>query len=162
MGLQAKGTPCQYKNLIPKQGKILDLGVGEGRNALYFAGNGHTVEGVDFSSKAIERCRKLADEAGLTILTVTEDLRKFQIKENSYSLIILSNILNFFNQEEISGIVQAAKDGLVEHGLIYINAFDTSDPGYAKSKKEYEEISPNTFYRPHSDSYMHFLQRLFS
>ncbi|MGD7023787.1 class I SAM-dependent methyltransferase [Rossellomorea vietnamensis] len=158
-GLKPKETLVQYKNLVLEHGKVLDLGIGEGRNALYFAGQGFTVEGVDLSPKAIERCRTAAEEAGLSILTLKEDLRNYQIEEDSYSLIILSNILNFFNKEEISEIIQSAKEGLVDQGLIYINAFDISDPGYEKSKEEYEEVSPNTFYRPKSDSFMHFFTK---
>ncbi|TYS16674.1 class I SAM-dependent methyltransferase [Rossellomorea vietnamensis] len=158
-GFKPKETLVQYKNLIPKQGKVLDLGVGEGRNALYFAAHGFTVEGVDISTNAIERCRTLAEEAGLNILTLPGDLRNFHIEKNSYSLIILSNILNFFNKDEISEIIQSAKEGLVDQGLIYINAFDIFDPGYEKSKKDYEEVSLNTFYRPNSDSFMHFFTK---
>jgi tellurite methyltransferase len=158
-GLKPKSTFVQYKSLIPKQGKILDLGIGEGRNALYLSSLGFEVEGVDISEKAIQRCCKFADEAGLDIKTSVGDLRNIHIQENSYSLIILSNILNFFNEDEVRTILENAKNGLIEGGLIYLNVFEVSDPAYEKSAKQYTEVSTNTFYRPKTNSYIHYFTK---
>lgn len=45
-------------------GKMLDLGGGEGRNALWFASQGWEVENSDFSEVAVEKFLRRADEAG--------------------------------------------------------------------------------------------------
>ena len=155
-GFKPKGTLVQYNSLIPKKGKILDLGVGEGRNALYFSSIGFDVEGVDISEKAIERCKINAEEAKLDIRASVGDIRNIHIQERSYSLIILSKVLNFFNDNEIKNIMRNVKNGLVDGGLIYIDVFDVSDPAYEKSKNQYEEVSVNTFYHPKIKSHMHY------
>lgn len=46
----------KYIDLIPKSGKILDIGIGEGRNAIFLAMKGYEVEGIDISNTAIKRC----------------------------------------------------------------------------------------------------------
>jgi tellurite methyltransferase len=156
LGLKPKSTLVQYTNLIPKQGKVLDLGIGEGRNALYFSSLNFEVEGVDISEKAIQRCSKHAEEVGLDIKVSVGDLRNLHIQENAYSLIILSNVLNFFSESEVMTIMDKAKNGLIEGGLIYINVFDINDPAYEESKNQYTEVSTNTFYRSKTKSYLHY------
>jgi len=48
-----------YLRAISK-GKALDLGLGEGRNALFLARSGFEVEGIDLSQEAVRRCNELA------------------------------------------------------------------------------------------------------
>lgn len=46
-------------------GRALDVACGEGRNAIWLAGRGWFAVGVDFSATAIERARRLAEQAGV-------------------------------------------------------------------------------------------------
>ncbi|WP_179884816.1 class I SAM-dependent methyltransferase [Bacillus sp. AFS015802] len=154
-GLNPIQTLVDYSTLV-KKGKVLDLGIGEGRNALYFAGKGYEVEGVDISETAIERSLSNAQKAGVGLKAEVNDLTSIQIEENTYSLIILANVLNFFNDEQIKEILKKAKNGLVEGGLIYINAFGVNDPSYDKNVRNAERVNDFTFYRPKSDTYIHF------
>src|SRR4051794_16008698 len=43
-------------------GPVLDAGCGTGENALFFAGQGHRVVGIDFVEEAIRRARVKASE----------------------------------------------------------------------------------------------------
>jgi SAM-dependent methyltransferase len=44
--------------------RIIELGCGDGRDALFFASYGHEVVGVDASHTAVEACRRLAEHLG--------------------------------------------------------------------------------------------------
>ena len=68
--------------------------MGEGWNAFFFAQRGCAVEGNDLSETAIERFLTLSERFDLGI-QAKADINEFQIKPDYYSLIILSNILNF-------------------------------------------------------------------
>ena len=48
-------------------GRVLELGCGPGRNAVYLAGQGCRVEAVDFSAEAIEWARQRAEAAGVAV-----------------------------------------------------------------------------------------------
>lgn len=48
-------------------GDALDLACGEGRNALWLAGQGWRVTAIDFSEVAVDRGRRLADAAGVDV-----------------------------------------------------------------------------------------------
>jgi SAM-dependent methyltransferase len=52
---------------LPGRGHALDLGCGIGRNAVYLARRGLTVDAVDLSPVAIARTRDLAQRAGVTV-----------------------------------------------------------------------------------------------
>jgi SAM-dependent methyltransferase len=49
-----------------KPGRALDVACGEGRNAIWLAGRGWQVTGVDFSATGLERAARLASDAGVT------------------------------------------------------------------------------------------------
>lgn len=55
----------EYLSHLPA-GKMLDLGGGEGRNALWFASRGWRVENSDFSAVAIGKFLQRAEHEGLT------------------------------------------------------------------------------------------------
>src|SRR3954452_5824605 len=46
-------------------GDVLDAGCGTGENALFFAGRGHPVLGIDFLEGPIQEARRKARERGL-------------------------------------------------------------------------------------------------
>ena len=154
-GLKPDHTLVDYANLIPK-GAVLDLGMGEGRNALFFAKMGYDVEGIDISQTAIERCIKGAKNANLKVKTEVGDLRKLDIPQGRYSLIIATWVLNFFKKTEIERIIRKIKNGLKKDGFVYIGVFSIDDPGYERAKKLLEVVEENTFYSPKRDSFIHY------
>ncbi len=57
----------RFAERLSGESLIVDLGCGTGANARYFASLGHEVVGVDFAWTALERARKLADEANVSV-----------------------------------------------------------------------------------------------
>ena len=55
--------------------EVLDLGVGEGRNAVHLARQGHTVTAADYSSEGLRKTERLAADAGVSVDTVHADVR---------------------------------------------------------------------------------------
>lgn len=71
----------ELKKIPP--GKILFLGEGEGRNAVYAAKLGWQVDAVDFSKEAKNKAMKLAKENNVEINYLVKDLSEF-VPESSY------------------------------------------------------------------------------
>ena len=99
-GLASESVLMEYADLV-LPGPILDLGVGEGRNALVWALMGYEVEGVDISPTAVEQCRQRANDADLSITLQQQDFRSMDITPGRYSLIIAAWVLNFLKLHEI-------------------------------------------------------------
>lgn len=69
------------------QKRILELGAGQGRDALFFARNGFQVHVLDYTREGTERIRQKAKEQGLSdrIRVVEHDVRKpFPLPSGSF------------------------------------------------------------------------------
>jgi SAM-dependent methyltransferase len=62
---------------LPPGGEILCLAEGEGRNAVFLAGLGYHVTGVDSSPVGLEKAQALAASRGVEIRTVVADLADY-------------------------------------------------------------------------------------
>jgi SAM-dependent methyltransferase len=73
---------------IPFEGSVLDMGMGEGRNAVFLAQKGYKVTGVDISSVAVKKAYSLAQEFGVKIKGVVASLPDYKIPPQSFDAII--------------------------------------------------------------------------
>jgi 2-polyprenyl-3-methyl-5-hydroxy-6-metoxy-1,4-benzoquinol methylase len=64
---------------VPK-GKVLDIGVGAGRNAMLFARMGYEVHGIDLSTTAIEKWKNKAKQENLHITAEVGNIHNYDIK----------------------------------------------------------------------------------
>lgn len=65
-------TLVAHASKFPSGSRILSLGEGEGRNAIWLAKQGHRVHALDLSPRVIEKLNRLAAEAGVEDLIVAE------------------------------------------------------------------------------------------
>ena len=94
-------------------GTALDLGAGDGRNAVWLAEHGWRVTAVDFSAVAIERARALAARRGVDVDWRREDLLAWVPPAAAFDLVVL-----FF--------IHLPSD---ERHLVYANAAAAVRPG---------------------------------
>jgi len=73
-----------------RPGRALDLGAGEGRNALWLAGRGWTVTAVDFANIAVGRISSRAALQGLSVDAIVDDALTYHPKPASFDLVVLS------------------------------------------------------------------------
>lgn len=70
-------------------GRALDLGAGEGRNAVWLASIGWTVTAVDFSRAGLERASAMADDADVAVELVLADVAEYVPQPAAYDLVVL-------------------------------------------------------------------------
>ena len=73
---------------IARGSRVLSLGEGEGRNAVFLAGRGCDVTAVDGSRVGLRKARALARERGLAITTAWTDLADYSIRAGSWDAIV--------------------------------------------------------------------------
>ena len=110
------------------RGRALDIATGDGRNALWLAQHGFTVDAVDISDVALARF------AGRhpALFPVCADLDTFDILPQRYNLIINIRYLN-------RGLFPAILDGLVPDGVLIFETFryDDKRPASTPNRKEH-------------------------
>lgn len=133
----------KISKFIPK-GKILDIGGGEGRNALYLAENGYEVEVIDLSQIGLEKLQKLAEEKGLKIKTHTGDITEGNI-DGSKDGMISSFMLHHLLKNDALKLIQNMKEHTNEGGINFIAAF-TENGDFFKANP-----LTNRFYPKHDE-----------
>lgn len=86
-------------SLLKNHKKLLCLGEGEGRNAIFFAKNGFEVSAIDASNLGLEKLQNRAIEEKLDIKTVCMDLNDWTVLEK-YDVIVASYLHMFKNERE--------------------------------------------------------------
>jgi SAM-dependent methyltransferase len=61
-------------------GRAIDLGCGEGDNAIYLAQHGFTVTGIDFAPSAIAKAKRKAAAAGVSVDFRVDDLMHLKVR----------------------------------------------------------------------------------
>ncbi|TNE91266.1 MAG: class I SAM-dependent methyltransferase [Deltaproteobacteria bacterium] len=67
---------------------VLELASGQGRNLVWIAEQGHEAHGVDASSVGVSRSLQLAEERGVSVVAVAEDLATFDLGEACWGSIV--------------------------------------------------------------------------
>ena len=98
-GTKANEFLASNISLLKNHKKLLCLGEGEGRNAIFFAKNGFEVSAIDASNLGLEKLQNRAIEEKLDIKTVCMDLNDWTVLEK-YDVIVASYLHMFKNERE--------------------------------------------------------------
>jgi SAM-dependent methyltransferase len=105
-----------------KPGRALDLGMGEGRNAIYLAQQGWEVTGVDLSDVAVAQAKKSAARDGVKLNAVLDGLDHFDLGRDQWDLIILFYMHAWYNDASPRSS-QRLQEALKSGGMLVIEGF---------------------------------------
>ncbi len=82
------------KHMPPtKHRRVLDVGCGEGRNAVFLARNGYDVHAFDISDTGIEKTMSLAAAAGVTVHAFTADIGEYRLDQD-FDILFSTGVLH--------------------------------------------------------------------
>ncbi len=123
-------------------GSVLDAGCGTGENALYIAGRGQKVTGIDFLAEPINRARQKATERGLTATFLVMDALALMELPEVFDSTIDSGLFHVFTDEDRRRYVEGLASVLKPSGRLFLLCFSDDEPGEQGprrvSKKEIE------------------------
>lgn len=64
----------EQATLIPPNSEVIEIGAGQGRNAVYLAELGHTVTAIDSSAGRLGKLKSLAAERAVSIRSIHQDI----------------------------------------------------------------------------------------
>jgi tellurite methyltransferase len=108
-------------SIIPP-GETLDLGAGDGRNAMYLARRGFPVTAVDFSEEAVRIIRERAEKENLPMQAVLADAKTWK-PEHSYHVIICTHLLQLFKDDTARELLSRIQAATSEGGWNVIDAW---------------------------------------
>jgi tellurite methyltransferase len=121
-----KPAPTCFKALqaLPpvKKLKLLDIGCGEGRNAVFFARNGYDVTAFDLADAGVEKTRKLADKVGVNINVFKANINEYRLTDK-FDIIFSVGSLHYIPQELREDIFTNYKDHTEKNGIHMLSVF---------------------------------------
>ncbi len=105
-------------------GTAVDLGAGEGRNAVWLAQRGWTVTAVDFSPVGLDKARRLAAEHGVEITVECADATTWA-PDGEVDLVVLSYLQLPAAQQRT--VLERSASWLAPGGTLFVIAHDRSN-----------------------------------
>lgn len=143
---------AQYVSTLVEPGKTLvDLGCGNGRDALFFAGQGLDVLAIDLSRAAINQLNQNPVEHARFLCGdfIASDAHKPDSYDYAYSRFTIHAI----NQKQESMLLQAMFRALKPGGKFFVEVRSVNDPLYGKGKA----VERNAFF--YDNHYRRFIVR---
>lgn len=113
--------------MLPPGARVLDLGCGDGRNAIPLAQAGFTVTAIDISEAGIRKLNTLSTCAELTIHCSVADMTRFEYQER-YDLIISHGCLHFVERRQWEEMIGQFKAHTTPSGFNVITVFTDAIP----------------------------------
>lgn len=113
--------------VLPKAARVLDLGCGDGRIALFLAENGFDVTAVDISKTAIDKLERLANERDLFVTTKVQDMQDYVFK-NIHDLIVAHGCLHLIERDRWRNLIGQMKAHTCIGGYNVIAVFTDAIP----------------------------------
>ena len=102
-GLGVCGEPfpefVEFVGTCDQHLRVLDLGCGQGRDAIMIARRGHHVVGVDQSPTGIAQMAEAASREGLAIEGVVADILTYH-PEGEYDIVVFDRVLHMLGSDE--------------------------------------------------------------
>ena len=109
-----------FDSYAQQNGRVLDLGCGQGRDALFIARKGHHVVGVDLSPTGITQMVEDAQAEGLAVAGVVADIMEFE-PESMFDVVLLDRVLHMLaNDDARTAVLNKASNHLNAQGYILI------------------------------------------
>jgi tellurite methyltransferase len=115
------------EELLP--GTVLDLGSGDGRNALFLARRGFNVIAVDVVESALSELRRAASAAGLAVETHVAQIGEFPLAP-TYENVLCTFTLHFLAADAATALVERLKERTAPGGCHLLALFAKDGPLY--------------------------------
>ena len=122
-GAAPNRTIGEFEHLFDRQWNILDVGCGDGKNAIYLAKQGfENIDAFDVSKNAINKISRLCEKHSLNIHTQNTTVQEFKF-DKQYDLMLSFGVFHFVDKCEWKSFIKRAKENTKLGGIHIIQMF---------------------------------------
>ncbi len=114
-------------------------------DALFFAGKGHKVTGIDFLAEPITRAKRKAAERGLTATFLVMDPLALKDLPEVFDSVIDSGLFHVFSDEDRQRYVEGLASILKPGGRLFLLCFSGEEPGTQGPRRVSKQELHNAF-----------------
>ena len=130
LNVNMTNTYKAFLKLVPKGGKILDLGCGSGRDSMNFMKLGYEVTAVDGSKELAKKASALLGKE--VIVSTFEEL---ELKEKFHGIWACASLLHI-KREDLKIVLNNLYNNLEDNGVFYMS-FKYGEKEYVDDKNRY-------------------------
>ena len=130
LNVDMTNTYKPFLKLVPKDGKILDLGCGSGRDSMNFMKLGYEVTSVDGSKELAKKASALLGKE--VIVSTFEEL---ELKEKFHGIWACASLLHI-KREDLKTVLNNLYNNLEDNGVFYMS-FKYGEKEYVDDKNRY-------------------------
>ena len=102
--------------------KVLDIGCGEGKDAIFLAKCGYEVDAFDLTTSGISKLESLAKDSGVSLNANTADLMTYE-PQKLYDVIYCSGALHYIKPHLLEVVLAKYKACVKLNGIVAFNVF---------------------------------------
>lgn len=123
-GLMPNRICYDIMKILPpiKPYRVLDMGCGEGKDAVFFAKCGYSVTAFDVSEQGIEKAKRLAEHNKVEVSLFKADIFDYR-PDIEYDIIFSSGMLHFIPELQRQEICDSLKSHTADMGINAMNVF---------------------------------------
>lgn len=148
----------RYAEHVPDGCRVLDVGVGQGRNALPLARRGCEVLGLDTSQEAVDQVVALGKKEKLRLTARLQDFMSFE-PDRAFDAVLCFGLMPELDLRGCASLVGRLHHWTRPGGILFLTAWHTGDPSFVLCEEEWERRSSRTFRHPDDDRSRLFLEK---
>lgn len=113
--IEASGKPASELT-------VLDIGCGEGKDAVYMAQKGCKVTAFDITESGIRKTERLAESRGVTVNAFVADINDFEV-EDQFDIVYSTGTIQYLFDENIEEFFKKINKITKIGGIAYFNVF---------------------------------------
>lgn len=107
----------------PSKGKkVLDIGCGEGKDAVYMASKGYDVYAFDLTENGIRKTKLLAEEKDVDVKAYVDDINTF-VTDEQFDIIYSSGTIQYLFEENKAEFFEKIGKITKKNGFVFFNVF---------------------------------------
>ncbi len=114
--------------------KVLDIGCGEGKDAVFMAKNGYIVSAFDAAEKGLEKARELARLHHVDVNFFQANINEYELCEE-FDIIFSSGVFHYLIPERREVFIRNLKEHTTTNGIHALNVF---------VQKPFIEVAPDS------------------
>ncbi len=128
------------------EGKLLDVGCGEGADSVFYAKHGYKVTSIDKNESYLKRFRMYKRDNRLSSLSILKrDIVTYSYPRNTFDVISCILVLCCMKRSEFERMLTKLKRSVKKGGIFIMSSRNYLDPELRDYKKNGNMVEQNTF-----------------